>query len=91
MSNKSSKSPTGEDRAHDPEIRQQEVERDDILKHSGTASPTSQEAKDAVKQQPNQQNRGFQEDHPDNPVRTTGSTAPDQEILPTGEPDPNEI
>jgi hypothetical protein len=44
-----------------------------------------------IKDQPNLQNRGLSEDHPNNPVRTTGSTSKDQETMPTGEPDPGEV
>jgi hypothetical protein len=88
MTNKSSKSPTGEDREHNPHIRHQEVEKEDIRNNTEPA-PSGDMA--AVKQQPNMKNRGFQEDHPGNPVRTTGSTSEDQETLPTGEPDPGEI
>ena len=88
MANKSSKSPTGEDREHNPNIREQEVEKNDIQRNTTPARAGDAEA---VKQQPNMQNRGFQEDQPHNPVRTTGSTRKDQETLPTGEPDANEI
>jgi hypothetical protein len=89
MTNKSSKSPSGEDREHNEHIRNQGVEKDDILKNSEPVK-TSASQKQATASQPNQQNRGFQEDQPGNPVRTTGSTSKDQEILPTGEPDPDE-
>ncbi|MBO9571476.1 MAG: hypothetical protein J7497_04625 [Chitinophagaceae bacterium] len=64
MTNKSSKSPSGEERESKTTFIREE--------------------------QPNLQNRGLQEDHPNNPVRTTGSTRKDQETLPTGEPDPGE-
>ncbi len=58
-------------------------------------TPIAEDSQEALKteqrkDQPNQQNRGFEEDHPGNPVRTTGSTKKDQETLPTGEPDPGE-
>ncbi len=52
---------------------------------------TKDEEKKQRNDQPNLQNRGIQEDHPENPVRTTGSTRKDQETLPTGEPDPGEV
>lgn len=90
MTNKSSKSPSGEDREHNEHIRNQEVEKEDIQKNSGPASAEGSAAK-ATAKQPNQQHRGFEEDQPKNPVRTTGSTRDDQETLPTGEPDPDEI
>lgn len=53
--------------------------------------PSEQPENERAKDQPNLQNRGLQEDHPHNPVRTTGSTKKDQETMPTGEPDPNEV
>ena len=86
MVNKSSKSPTGEDREQPNEhIRQQEVEQSDIKANSGTppANP--------VGNQENLKNRGYQEDQPGNPIRNTGSTKREQETLPTGEPDPGEV
>jgi len=87
MANKSSKSATGEEREQEnPHIRDQEVEKKDILRHSGVPHTPAK----ANKEQENLKNRGFQEDQPDNPVRTTGSTRKDQETLPTGEPDPEE-
>lgn len=90
MSNKSSKSPSGEDREHNEHIRNQEVEKEDIQKNSEPAQVNASQ-KQATAKQPNQQHRGFEEDQPGNPVRTTGSTQKDQETLPTGEPDPDEI
>lgn len=90
MTNKSSKSPSGEDRTHHDHIRNQEIEKEDIRENTAPAQadPT---AKAATKSQPNQQNRGFEEDQPHNPVRTTGSTRKDQETGPSGEPDPGEV
>ncbi len=85
MANKSSKSPSGEDREQPNEhIREQEVEKEDVKANSGT-----QGSKPDRKQE-NLQNRGLQEDQPGNPIRSTGSTKKDQESLPTGEPDPRE-
>ncbi len=87
MANKSSKSATGEEREQEnAHIRDQEVEKKDILRHSGVPEKSGKERND----QENLKNRGFQEDHPDHPVKTTGSTRKDQETLPTGEPDPDE-
>ncbi len=90
MTNKSSKSPSGEDRMHNKHIRNQEIEKEDIRKNT-TPAQASSSAKEEVESQPNQQNRGFEEDQPHNPVRTTGSTRKDQETGPTGEPDPGEM
>lgn len=89
MTNKSSKSPSGEDRTQNEHIRDQEIEKEDIRKNTVPAQ-ASQSAKAETQKQPNQQNRGFEEDQPHNPVRTTGSTRKDQESGPTGEPDPGE-
>jgi hypothetical protein len=86
MANKSSKSPSGEDRqAPNEYMRKQEIEKEDVKSNSGTPS-----SKPAANQE-NLKNRGFQEDQPHNPVRTTGSTKKDQETMPTGEPDPDEV
>jgi hypothetical protein len=85
MANKSSKSPTGEDREQPNEhIREEGVEKKDIVRNSGS-SKSNPPAK-----QENLKNRGYQEDQPHNPVRGTGSVRKDQESLPTGEPDKNE-
>jgi hypothetical protein len=66
-------------------MRKQEIEKEDVKSNAGT--PPSKPAAN----QENLKNRGFQEDQPHNPVRTTGSTKKDQEIMPTGEPDPDEV
>jgi hypothetical protein len=85
MANKSSMSPSGEDREQSNEhIRDQGVEKKDIVKNSGippSKPPANQE---------NLKNRGYEEDQPHNPVRNTGSTRKEQESLPTGEPDKDE-
>lgn len=87
MANKSSKSATGEEREQrNAHIRDQEVEKKDILRHSGEPETDP----NANKDQENLKNRGIEEDQPGHPVRTTGSTRKDQETLPTGEPDPGE-
>ena len=83
MSNKSSKSPTGEDREQPNEhIREQQVEKQDITANSGTPGSKPD------KKQENLQNRGLQEDQPGNPIRSTGSLNDDQQDFPAGEPDP---
>ena len=85
MANKSSKSPTGEDREqHNEHIREQGIEKQDIKGNSGI--PVS---KPDAKQE-NLQNRGYEEDQPGNPVRSSGSLKKEQESPPTGEPDPHE-
>ncbi len=86
MSNKSSKSPSGEDREQpSAHIREQGVEKQDIQQNAGIR-PSNPKRK-----QENLENRGYQEDQPGNPVRNNGSLNQEQESLPTGEPDPNEI
>lgn len=83
MSNKSSKSPSGEDREQSNEhIREQGVEREDVAANS-SGTPGSK----PNKQQENLQNRGIQEDQPGNPIRSTGSLKKDQQDFPAGEPD----
>jgi hypothetical protein len=84
MSNKSSKSPSGEEREQPNEhMRKQEVEEQDIKANSGVAKTNPKGNQENLK------NRGYQEDHPKNPVRNTGSMKKEQETLPTGEPDKN--
>lgn len=84
MANKSSKSPSGEERDQSNEfIRKQGVEKEDV---QGKATPPADTGK-ARKHQENLSNRGYQEDQPHHPVRSSGSTQKDQESLPTGEPD----
>ncbi len=87
MANKSSKSPTGESReSSDTHLEPQEIQKEDIQQHTQPA-PAGPSRKG---KQENLKNRGFEEDHPKNPVRSTGSTDKHQETLPTGEPDPGE-
>ena len=87
MTNKSSKSPSGEDREQPNKfIRTEGIEKEDITKNSGKVKSNAKARKD----QENLTNRGLPEDQPGNPVRSTGSTAKDQETLPTGEPDQKE-
>jgi hypothetical protein len=86
MANKSSKSPSGEEREQkNDHIRKQEPEQEDIKSNTGEAAP-----KMAPRKQENLSNRGYEEDQPHNPVRNSGSTKKDQETLPAGEPDKND-
>ena len=88
MSNKSSISPTGEDReSGNPDVRKEGVTRGDILKNTEPA----QSGPSRMGDQENLKNRGVQEDQPENPVRGTGSTAEEQESGPTGEPDAEDL
>ena len=80
MTNKSSKSPTGEEREQKNEyIRDQEVKQKGNTGGSKSGlSPGKQE---------NLSNRGYEEDQPHNPVRSSDPTKKDQEKMPAGEPD----
>ena len=67
MANKSSRSPTGEDR-EEPNVhkRDEGVQKEEILENSGktpSKKPASQE---------NLKNRGYEEDQPGNPIRGNG-------------------
>ena len=85
MANKSSKSPTGEDREQRNEhIREQGVEKQDVKENSGITGRKP----DA--RQENLQNRGYEEDQPGNPIRNNGSLKKEHESPPTGEPEPHE-
>ncbi|HUQ66450.1 MAG TPA: hypothetical protein VM101_09860 [Flavitalea sp.] len=85
MANKSSKSPSGEDREQPNEhIREQEIEKQDITANSGIPGSGPKAS------QENLENRGYQEDQPGNPIRSSGSMRREQESPPTGEPDPHE-
>lgn len=86
MTNKSSKSPSGEEREQQNEhVRDQGVEKVDIKANTGTLP--SQPAPE----QENLKNRGYEEDQPQHPLRNSGSMKKEQETLPTGEPDPDEV
>ena len=83
MANKSSKSPSGEDRKSSSEYkRDEEIEKKDVKQAPSPKSnpPANQE---------NLKNRGYQEDQPNNPIRNTGSKK-DQQDVPAGEPDKGE-
>jgi hypothetical protein len=86
MTNKSSKSFTGEDREEPNKyIRTEGVEKKDIKENTAPAAAgKSREGK-----QENLKNRGFQEEQPDNPVRSSGSLAKEQQKGPAGEPEQN--
>jgi hypothetical protein len=87
MANKSTKSPSGEERENDNQHeRPQGVEASDILKNS-----SAQPSNPVDKSQENLQNRGYQEDQPHNPVRNNGSLKKEHESTPTGEPDTDEV
>ena len=86
MSNKSSKSPTGEDREQqDPHFRKEEEQG----KQAQAQTPKT--GGRAIPKHESNSNRGYDEDQPNNPVRSTGSLKKSQESLPTGEPDPDEF
>ncbi|MEO8582458.1 MAG: hypothetical protein ABI415_01605 [Flavitalea sp.] len=84
MANKSSKSPSGEDREAPNDFKREEgVQKKDVKSMETPKSnpPANQE---------NLKNRGYEEDQPHNPVRNTGSMKEDQQNEPAGEPDKND-
>ncbi len=84
MANKSSRSPSGEDRENSSDFRKEQgVEKKDIAKNSSVTKPG--ETRQGT--QENLKNRGIEEDQPHNPVRGNGSTAPEDGSGTTGEPD----
>lgn len=83
MANKSSHSPSGEDREHgNPDLREEGITREDIQQNTDPVQPEGSR----YGEQENLKNRGLQEDQPHNPVRGTGSVAKEQESGPAGEP-----
>lgn len=88
MTNKSSKSPSGEDReSGNPDLRKEGINADDIQKNTAPVEPEGTR----MGQQENLKNRGVQEDQPGNPVRGSGSTSKDQESGPAGEPEESDL
>lgn len=86
MASKASKSPTGEDREQQDPFQRKNEEQG---KQAQAATPKSTNTSTAPKHETNA-NRGYDEDQPHNPIRSTGSLSKSQESLPTGEPDPGE-
>jgi hypothetical protein len=85
MANKSSKSPTGEEREqNNPYQRDQELEQQDIKGKSGQPATST-----APRKQENVANRGYEEDQPNNPVRNSGSGKEQDQEAPAGEPEKN--
>lgn len=84
MANKSSKSYSGESRDQPAHRREEEVTREDILKNSGEYISTE---KSREGRQENLSNRGYEEDQPGEPVRSSGSLASQDQKEPAGEPD----
>ena len=82
MASKASKSPSGEDREQD-DVHKRKTEEQGKQAQADTPRTPSPKA---PKHETNS-NRGYDEDQPQNPIRSTGSLKKDQESLPTGEPD----
>ena len=82
MASKSSKSPSGEDREQKNEHERKPEEQGKQAQADAPRTPSPK----APKHETNS-NRGYDEDQPHNPIRSTGSLKKDQESLPTGEPD----
>ncbi len=86
MANKSSKSFSGEDRSQPVHLRQNQVEKEDVRENSDPVTPQgSREG-----EQDNLSGRGYDEDQPGQPVRSSGSIKQDHQQAPAGEPDENE-
>jgi hypothetical protein len=85
MASKASKSPSGEDREQKNVHKRKPEEQG---KQAQADSPRTPSAK-PPKHETNS-NRGYDEDQPGNPIRSTGSIKKEQESLPTGEPDAEE-
>ncbi|MGZ5246377.1 MAG: hypothetical protein ACXWV5_04945 [Flavitalea sp.] len=84
MSNKSSKSPSGEERDQPVHLREDEITRDDIEQNTEHVQSTGTRKG----QQENLSNRGYEEDQPGQPVRNTGKN--DSTDKPAGEPEEKE-
>ncbi len=84
MSNKSSKSPSGEERDQPVHRREDEITREDIEQNTDEV----QSSGTRKGQQENLSNRGYEEDQPGQPVRNTGKK--DQNDKPAGEPEVRE-
>ncbi len=87
MANKSGKSFSGEDRTQPDHIRKEGIEKEEINENTGI--PQSKGSR--VGEQGNLQNRGFQEEQPENPVRNSGSLNRENQQDPAGEPEPDEV
>ena len=84
MSNKSSRSNSGEEPGQPAHRRPSGVEEEDIRKNSGSFKPQKGNGN-----QENLKNRDYQEDQPGQPVRNT-SGRDDQKDTPAGEPEVEE-
>ena len=82
MANKSSKSPSGEDREQQNEHIRKEGPDKKKVKATGDAHTPHKTGR----KQENLSDRGYEEDQPHNPVRNTG-VKKDQKNTPAGEPD----
>jgi hypothetical protein len=84
MSNKSSRSNSGEEPNQPAHRRENSVDADDVRKNSGSFQPSQ-----GAGNQENQKNRGYEEDQPGQPVRNTAGRD-DQKNTPAGEPEEEE-
>lgn len=87
MSKKSSKSPSGEGRDQPEHLRQENVSEEDIKKNSGSFQPRDTR----MGKQENLSNRGYHEDQPGEPIRSSGSLKKEDQQAPAGEPDESEL
>lgn len=84
MANKSSSSNSGEGRDQPAHRRVEEVTKEDILKNSGEFESTE---KTREGRQENLSMRGYEEDQPGEPVRSSGSLSKEDQKPPAGETD----
>jgi len=84
MSNKSSRSPSGEEPNQPEHRRENGVDEKDVRNNAGSFDST-----DSPRNQENQQNRSYEEDQPGQPIRNTAGRD-EQKNTPAGEPEEEE-
>lgn len=87
MSKKSSKSPSGEGRDQPDHLRQENITEEDINDNSGNYQPHDTR----MGKQENLSNRGYDEDQPGEPIRSSGSLKEEDQQAPAGEPEASEL
>lgn len=87
MSKKSSKSPSGEGRDQPDHLRQENITEEDIKTNSSDFQPQGTRRGT----QENLSNRGYDEDQPGEPIRSSGSLKKEDQQAPAGEPEKSEL
>ncbi len=87
MTKKSSKSPSGEGRDQPEYLREEKVSEEDLKENSTDFQPHGSRRGE----QENLSNRGYEEDQPKEPVRSSGSLKKEDQQGPAGEPDESEL